>query len=194
MKEVLGFLTIVLGILGNIPYILDTFKWKTKPHLFSNLIWLVMTTVVFFGQLRAGAGPGAWTTCTMAIITLFIFLLSFKYGTKDITKVDVVFLVIGLLAIIPWYLTRDPTISVVIATIIDACGFFPTIRKTINDPSSETLSAWVINCIRHGLALFAIANFVLATYIYPIALLIMNMIVVYVIVSGRKNKLKRFNL
>jgi|CXWK01.1.fsa_nt_gi hypothetical protein len=189
MKEAIGIIAVALGIIGAIPYIRDIFRGKTKPHLFSNIIWAVVTTLAFFGQTAGGAGPGAWTTGVMAIITTVFMVLSIKYGTKDITKTDVFFLVIGLLAIIPWWLTDDPTISVVIATIIDVCGFSPTIRKTINDPGSETLSSWVLNCIRHGLSLFALTQFTTVTYIYPLALFLMNIITVYIIVRGN-NKLK----
>ena len=189
MKEAIGIIAVALGIIGAIPYIRHIFRGKTKPHLFSNIIWAVVTTLAFFGQTAGGAGPGAWTTGVMAIITTVFMVLSIKYGTKDITKTDVFFLVIGLLAIIPWWLTDDPTISVVIATIIDVCGFSPTIRKTINDPGSETLSSWVLNCIRHGLSLFALTQFTTVTYIYPLALFLMNIITVYIIVRGN-NKLK----
>ena len=185
MKEVLGIIAVLLGVLGIVPYIRDIFKGKTKPHLYSNIIWAVVTTLAFFGQLAAHAGPGAWTTGVMALITIYLVFLSKKYGTRDVTKMDVVFLIIGLLAIIPWYLTSDPTISVVIATVIDACGFIPTIRKTINDPGSETLITWISNLVRHGIAISALSIFSIATYIYPLALLMMNIIVVYVIIVGK---------
>lgn len=185
----IGFIAIALGIIGSIPYVYDILKGKTKPHLFSNLIWAIVTTIAFFGQTAAGGGPGAWTTGVMAIITILILMLCFKYGTKDITTLDIVFLIVGLISIIPWYMTKDPTVSVVIATVIDVCGFFPTIRKTINAPMTETLSTWILNLVRHGLALFALTTFVTATFIYPLALFFMNIIVVYVIITG-KNKQK----
>lgn len=189
MKETIGLIAVALGIIGAIPYIIDIFKGKTKPHLFSNIIWAVVTTLAFFGQTAGGAGPGAWTTGVMAIITIAIMFLSINYGTKDITRSDIFFLVIGLLAIIPWWLTDDPTISVVIATIIDVCGFFPSIRKTIRDPRSETTSTWILNLIRHGISLFALTKVTTVTYIYPLALFLMNIIMVYIIVYGRR-KLK----
>lgn len=185
MKEILGIIAVLLGIFGIIPYIRDIFLGKTKPHLYSNVIWAVVTTLAFFGQLSAGGGPGAWTTGVMAIITIYIAILSKKYGTKDVTKLDIIFLIIGLLAIIPWYLSHDPTISVMIATIIDICGFIPTIRKTINAPGSETLITWITNMIRHGIALFALSTLTVATYIYPFSLFIMNIIVVYVIITEK---------
>lgn len=188
MHNILGLITISLGIIGNIPYIRDIWKGKTKPHLFSNLIWGITTGIVFLGQLVSGAGPGAWTTGLATIFTLYILFLSFKYGTKDITKSDKVFLVIGICSIIPWLLTKDPLVSVVLATAIDVCGFFPTIRKTIKDPKSETLSSWIINLSRHGLSLFAIINFSLVNYIFPMSLFVMNIILVSTIVIGRRKQ------
>jgi hypothetical protein len=186
VKEILGFITVALALVGFFPYFRDILKGKTKPHLFTYLIWTVVTFLAFFGQVAAGAGPGAWTTGTMALLTVGVLALSFKYGTEDIKKVDAIFLAVALLAIVPWWLTHNPTLSVVIATIVDVCAFFPTIRKTFNDPSSETLISYVLNLFRHSLALFALSTFALATYIYPAALLFMNVIMVFVIVTEKR--------
>lgn len=186
VKEILGIVAIALGFLSVAPYIFDILKGKTKPHLFTYIIWTIVTTLAFFGQMSAGAGPGAWTTGFMAVLTFFILLLSLRYGTKDVTKLDTVFLVFGLLAIVPWWLTHDPTLSVVTATVVDICGFFPTIRKTFYDHSSENLLSWVINLFRHVVTLFALSHLVLATYIYPLSLLFMNALIVYVILRGRR--------
>ena len=53
MKETFGIIAVLLGVLGIIPYIRDIFKGKTKPHLYSNIIWAIVTTLAFFGQLVA---------------------------------------------------------------------------------------------------------------------------------------------
>ena len=189
MKEFLGLIAVILGFVGFYPYFRDIFRGKTKPHLFTYLIWSIVTALAFLGQWTSGGGPGAWTTGTMEVLTVFVLILSFKYGTEDVTKTDVVFLVVALGAIIPWWLMHDPTLSVIIATIIDVCAFFPTIRKTYNDPSSETLTTWVLNILRHSLSILALTNLLLVTYIYPAALAIMNVVVVAVIV-GRKGRVK----
>ena len=179
-------MAVALAFVGFYPYVRDIFKRKTKPHLFTYLIWSIVTSLAFLGQVASGAGPGAWTTGTMAVLTILILVLSFKYGTEDITKLDIVLLVAALCAIVPWWLTHDPTVSVLIATFIDVCAFFPTIRKTYNDPFSETLISYVLNLFRHSLSILALTSFVVASYIYPTALVVMNAILVAVIVSGRK--------
>ena len=130
MKEAIGLIAISLNIIGTIPYVRSIYRGKTKPHLFSNIIWLVVTAIAFLGQVTKDAGPGAWTTGVATLTTLYILILAIKYGTKDVTRLDYVFLVLGLASIIPWILTDDPTISIVMATLVDVCGFIPTMRKT----------------------------------------------------------------
>lgn len=186
MKEAIGIIAVVLNIVGMVPYIRSIYRGKTKPHLFSNIIWAIVTTIAFFAQLTKEAGPGAWTTLISAIATVYVCILCVKYGTKDVTRLDYFFLFAGLISIIPWLITNDPTISVVLATIIDACGFIPTIRKTWNDPKSENLFSWIINLIRHGISMFAIRNLVLATYIYPLTLFFMNIITISAILRKKK--------
>jgi len=67
----------------------------------------------------------------MAVITIGVLALCFKYGTSDISKLDAICLVGALVAIIPWWLTKDPMLPL-FATGIDMLAFFPTIRKTYN--------------------------------------------------------------
>lgn len=186
MKELLGAAAALLAIAQAIPYIIDIFRGKTKPHLYTYFIWSVVTALAFAGQYVAGGGPGSWTTGIMAIITIGVLLLCFKYGTEDITLFDGVFLVAALVAIIPWWITKDPMLSVILATIIDVLAFFPTIRKTYNEPSSETLISYISNLIRHPLSIAALSVYSITTVIYPAALFVMNLILVLVIMTGRK--------
>src|SRR5215213_6872426 len=106
MKEILGVATIILAITGLIPYFLDIIKNKTKPHLFSWIIWTVTTFLVFIGQVQKGAGAGAWNTGVVGGLSLFITILTIKRGSKNITKSDKFMFGMSLLAIIPWVMTN----------------------------------------------------------------------------------------
>jgi uncharacterized protein with PQ loop repeat len=35
MKEVIGIIAVIFTFVGYIPYIMDTIKGKTKPHIYS---------------------------------------------------------------------------------------------------------------------------------------------------------------
>jgi len=185
MKEALGLITVALSVIGHTPYIIDTLKKKTKPHILTWLIWSIVTVLAFLGQWAKGGGAGSLTTGVTGVITIFIAILAFKNGTKNISKSDKVFFVAALFAIIPWYITKDPTISVVIASTVDAFAFYPTMRKTLKDPGSETLTTYIMNVLRHGLSIGALSSYNLATYIYPLILLVMNAVVAAMIIAPR---------
>ncbi|MFA5770752.1 MAG: hypothetical protein WC894_04640 [Patescibacteria group bacterium] len=185
MKEIIGFITVALAFIALYPYIVDIFKNKTKPHIFTWLVWAIVTILAFFGQWQKGGGAGSWTTGVTGIITIFIALISFKKGSRDITKFDVLIFIGALIAIIPWSLTKDPTLSIVILTIIDVLAFMPTIRKTIKDPQSETFISYVLHAIRHSLSILVLANYNIATYIYPASLAVMNIIILSIILKSR---------
>ena len=188
MKELLGLIAVFLAIIGYSSYFLSIFRNRIRPHLFSWIIWSITTALVFLGQFQKGGGAGSWTTATTGLITILIAVIALKNGTKNITKLDAVFFTGALLAIVPWLLTKDPTASIVILTLIDVCGFIPTIRKTLRDSNSETLTLYTINIFRHGLAMVALANYNVATYLYPMTMLIANGIMVYIIKKPKFNK------
>lgn len=188
MKELIGIVTVALTFIALYPYIADIFRNKTKPHVFTWAIWAIVTILAFFGQWQKGGGPGSWTTGVTGILTIFIAIISLKKGSRDITKLDVAIFIGALFAIIPWMMTKDPTLSVVILTIIDVLAFIPTIRKTVKDPKSETFISYVLHAIRHSLSILALANYNLATYIYPAALAVMNITLVIIIAKSKIKK------
>ena len=195
MKELLGLLAVIIAITGHIPYILDTIHGKTKPHLFSWLTWAVIISLSFFGQWSRGAGAGSWSTAVTGVIVIIIAILAIKKGTKDITFVDKFLFIAALITIIPWYLTNDPTLSVIMATIVDACAFILTIRKTIKDPSSETLVTYSSNVLRNALSIFALSQYNVVTLIYPSYSLIVNIIMTAIILRPKllQKQKKRVN-
>ncbi len=174
MKETFAGIAAVLAIVGNVPYIIDIFRGKVQPHAYTWFVWTVVSAIVFFGQVAKGAGVGAIPTAASGFFTLLIFVLSLKNGFKHITKIDTAFLIFALAGIIPWILTSDPTISVIIAVSIDLIAFMPTLRKTWLEPSTETPLLYGMNVIRHILALLSMQTYNIATTLHSIAMLVTN--------------------
>ena len=59
-KEFLSAIAIALTLIAFLPYIRSILRGKTKPHVFSWLIWGTTTFVVFLAQLADEGGVGAW--------------------------------------------------------------------------------------------------------------------------------------
>lgn len=187
-KELIGIVAVLLSVIGHTPYIIDTYKKKTRPHVFTWLIISIVVAIAFFGQLAAGAGAGAWSTGITALIVFIIAFLAVRNNNTKITTLDKVFFGCALLAIIPWYITKNPTISIVMVTLIDACAFVPTLRKTIKDPESETLTTYLMNILRHGLSVLAISTYSFTTVLYPAYLLVLNITLSSVILHYKIKK------
>ena len=177
-KEFIAIIAGFIAIAGNLPYLIDIVKKRVEPHPYTWLVWTIVSGITFFGQIAKGAGVGAVPTGAAEIFTIIIFLFSLQYGFKNIKKIDTYFLVFALLGIIPWILTKDPTISIVIVVSIDLIAFVPTLRKTWNLPRSETPLLYGANVLRHVLTLFSLQAYNIATMLHSIAMIITNSIMV----------------
>lgn len=170
----LAGLAIILTFYAYIPYLVGIFKGKTKPHLFTWLIWSTVTLIAVVVQVLEGGGMGAWPTIAAAITCFFVTLLAFKFGSKDIKKIDYIFLLASLSAIPLWLITNNPAYSAVLVTIIEIVAAFPTIRKSWNKPEEEVTSTYGINTFRYFLSILALATFSVSTVAYPIGMVFMN--------------------
>lgn len=174
MKDIIGTVAVVLTFVGYIPYIVDTIKGKTKPHIYTWFIWGLVTAIAFGLQIADKAGPGAYTTLAAAIVCFIIFLFGLRQGNKDITSSDSVFFLLSLLALVLWLFAKQPVLSVILVSVIDMLGFVPTVRKSWHKPHEETLISYLTNTFRFGLALFALERYTLVTMLYPVTWIIAN--------------------
>ncbi len=186
MKETFAIIASIMAILGNIPYLRDVVQKKIQPHPYTWLVWSIVSAIAFLGQMAKGAGIGLLPTFCAEIFTVIIFFFSLRYGFKQIKKVDTYFLIIALLGLIPWWITKDPTLSVIIVVSIDLVAFIPTIRKTWKNPKSETPLLYSMNVGRHILTLFSLQAYNIATMFHSIAMIVTNTIMTGIIVGKKK--------
>lgn len=177
-KIILAIIAAVLAIIGNIAYFRDVLRGRIKPHPYTWLIWSIVSCVTFFGQLQKGAVIGALPTGVAEAFTILIFIFSLKYLFKGnaghIKKTDTIFLIIALAGLIPWALTRDPTISVIIVVSIDAIAFIPALRKTWSHPRTEKPALYEMNVARHVLSLFSLNAYNVVTTLHSIVMICTN--------------------
>lgn len=186
MKETIAIVAALLAVAGNVPYVVQVIRGKVQPHAYTWFVWSIVSGVVFFGQVAKGAGVGAIPTAASEIFTFIIFALSLRYGFKHTTWVDTAFLIAALLGLIPWVLTKDPTLSVVIVVTIDVLGFIPTLRKGWFEPESETPILYGSNVLRHGLALFSLQAYNIATTLHSIAMITVNSVMTLVLLMRKR--------
>lgn len=185
-KPVLGSIALLVAFVSYVPYIKNIFVGKTKPHAFSWLVWGILNGIAFAGQMHDKGGAGAWSVGLTAAVMFFIFSVSLKRGEKDIRPFDWFCLISALLSLIPWLLTNDPLVSVILITIIDALGFLPTVRKSYKKPHQETLVTFMLSIIKYSLVVIALQKYTAVTVLFPLSLVVMNALFVGMLVIRRK--------
>ncbi len=167
-KEILSAVAIVLTFYAFLPYIRSIYQGKTKPHVFSWVIWGSTTFVVFLAQLADKGGAGAWPIGVSGLITIYVALLAYtKKSDNTITGTDWLFFALAMTSLPLWYFTSDPFWAVVILTTVDILGFGPTLRKAYCVPFEENLMFFVIIAVRNLLAIMALAHYSLTTMLFP---------------------------
>ena len=166
-KTIIGIVAVSLTFVGYAPYVRDIVRRKTTPHMFTWLVWLLSDSIAAGLQLFGGAGVGAWPTVAVSVFCLGIFILSWRYGSKDIAKSDVCFLLLALTALVLWLVVKQPVLSIILIVFTDVAGLGPTVRKSWSKPYSETLSTYQISSARYILSIFALRQFNILTLLYP---------------------------
>ncbi len=169
-KIIFLILSVICGLSAFIPYLFDTFKLKTKPHIYTWIIWAMTQGTATFAIFYGGGRLGGVELAIGVVLQIVVIIFSLKYGTKDITKSDKIILLIAFLSIIIWWQLKQPILSVILISAIDIFGYMPTFRKSYKDPWSETLTTWILFALSNIFAILALSeyNFLTVTYLASI--------------------------
>jgi len=185
-KVIFGILATILVTIEFLPYVRDIFRKKTQPHIYSWLVWTIIQGVGTLAMFRGGANFGALALAIGTLFCIIIFLLAFKYGTKNITKLDTVLLIAALITIVIWLIQKDPLWAVILIVIIDLTAFIPTYRKTYFEPYTETLISYIFSVLSNVFGIIAIAHYSFITTFYISTLVVTNILMVLIIIFRRR--------
>ncbi len=186
LKTILWILAIWLAIYWYFDYIKDTIKWKTTPHLYSWIVFLIMDAIAFLIQINDNAGPWAWWTLATGLMWLTVLILAIKNWDKNITKSDTVAFILALCSIWLYIFLDNPIYALVNVIIILLFAMYPTFRKSYYKPSEETLSLYTIAWIRSGISIIATVNISALTIWLPISIIIINTFFIWMVLIRRK--------
>lgn len=167
-KALLSGAGVVMTLVMFMPYIRSIRQSRTQPHVFSWLIWTLVTLSVFFAQLAGGAGGGAWPIGVSGLITAYVAMLAYSRNTdRNITRSDWIFLLVALTALPCWYFTSNPLWAVIILTGVDLAGFAPTFRTAHANPQREHIGFYALAAVRNLIAILALEHYSATTILFP---------------------------
>jgi len=157
-----------IALVAYIPYLLDMFRGKNKPHLYTWISIFLITAVVAYLQLIGGAGIGAIPVVIGVGVDVIILFYCFKFGTTDIIFMDKICLGISIIGLASYVALHDkPIVALALVSIAEVISFIPTVRKTRNDPYSESLPSYYLLLGKLSLILVALQKYNLLTVSYP---------------------------
>lgn len=193
IKILFGLLAPLVAFISFFPYIKDVLARKTTPHIYSWLIWAILQTMATIAILKTNSLWSASGVAMLGLVSIIVFLLSFKYGTKNITLFDTLCLLGALIAITFWIFAHNVTLSMILITIIDFMAFLPTYRKGYEEPHSETIFLYICSAFSNLFSLLSITRYSIESSLYVASLVIANVIFVAIVLT-RRNTLKNMSI
>jgi len=178
-KAIISIIIVLTQISASLLYIIDTLKGKTKPNRVSFLLWGVM---VIAGSASLSAGF-SWANLPVIVAgagPLIIFLCSFvnKNAYWKLKALDYICGLFAVLALILWWLTKNPLLAIFFAIFADILASIPTLIKIANHPETETKKSYYLYAIAHTFNLLTISTWIITETASPIYLFIINWIFV----------------
>ncbi len=184
----IGFaiLSVIICLFAFYQYIRDIFLRRTEPHVYTWFIWIITQGTAFAGILYGKGELGSVGLGVSMALVVFVFILSLKYGTKNITTFDTALLAATLLAIFVWWQLNNITLAVIMVSLIDALIYIPTFRKSWEEPWSETISSWLLFNGANIANIAALNKYNFLTLVYLITIIICNFILIAICVFRRR--------
>ena len=133
-----GLISVAVVTANHLYYLSLTIKREIKPHIFTLMIYLIVTTSVGLGMTGEGAmGPGVRLALPALLYLLMIFF-SIKQGVDYINRLDIVMLFFATLGLPLWWLTENPRVSILFLAAVEGFGFAPALIKAYRLPNEDS--------------------------------------------------------
>ncbi len=189
MLEYLVFLAAIATLLATFVYVRSMFRGSAKPNRISWLMWSIAPFIAAAAALSNGVGLAALPVFMSGLSPFLIFSASFVLRNAHwrLTSFDYVCGVLSALALILWFVTKDPNIAIIFAIASDALASVPTLTKAWNHPETEIAWPFLVGVFNAVTSFSAIVIWTFSSYAFPAYLMIINLLL-FVSLYGRKVK------
>lgn len=172
MQQIFAGLSIVLLLLANPPYIIDTLRGKTRPERMTWFIFSALGIIAFVSQIYLGASWSLVFSGVDALASTTVFVLSIWRGVGGHTKLDIAALVVAVIGVIIAVAAKQPIISLLGVVLADGAGTVLSIRKAFIEPGSETSITWIFTGTAALFGCLSVGRLSFELLLYPLYLAI----------------------
>ena len=174
LRATLLALGALLVLLSAYPYLLDVVQGRTRPRLFSWVIWTLLGAVATVAAFVEREYASATLTAAATLETGAIAVVGWRCGNRAFERLDAVCLAGVVLGLLLWIRYDSPFVGLSAALAIDLLAAVPTVRHAWCRPREETTLAYVLCAIAAACSLAAMSRPTLMGSLYPLYLLIVN--------------------
>jgi hypothetical protein len=175
-----------------LPYLRDIRRGTTRPQRASWFVFSTLSITAAVSQFAGGAGPGAWLAAGSAAGFSAVFVVSIRTGEGGFSRADRAALSVAAIAVAASVVTSTPLVALLGVIVAEQAAVVLTVRKTFDDPTSETMSTWILDGAAGVAAIAAIPNFTdLNDLLYPIHHILANLAVVATIIAAPASRERR---
>jgi len=187
MRNITLLILGAINLVAIIPYVVDTYRRKTKPALATWSTWALVNGVAATSAIAAGH---AFNTVVLAssyfVGTFAVLALALTRGTRAYTLFDGACQLLAIAGVVLWVLAKNPNVAVAFAVVVDVLAALPSFRHARAHPREETwITFYIAGVVSIGIVACA-SSFSFAALAYPLDNVIVNLGLVSVILTGRR--------
>ncbi len=183
MIEYLVIAAALATLLAAFAYIGSMFRGGAKPNRISWLMWAIAPFIATAAARSNGVGWAVLPVFMAGFSPFLIFTASFLTNKAywKLSNFDYICGGLSGMALVLWYLTKDPNVAIVLAIASDGLATIPTLIKAWRRPETESIWPFVTG-VFGALSSLAVATlWTFSEYAFPIYLLIVNIMVLLAI-------------
>ena len=177
---ILSFLAGIFIFAAQITLVVDVFKRKISPSLLSWLGWALLIGTGFVAQVVEQGWE--WSLLGLLLSTLGCFVIFFTaWILKNylMVKSDWRFLILGLLCLVIYFISKDAWITTIFAIVADFIVGIPTLIHAHKNPVSQKSNAWMLGFVSWIFSLILCIGHSWLYALFPIYLFLYNGAMVY---------------
>ncbi len=183
------FLGLLFNVFGTAKYIIATLRGQTKPNRVTFFLWALAPLIAFAAQIHEGVGLSSLMTFIVGFNPLLIFLASFV-NKRSVWKLHTLDKVCGALSLVGlglWLIFQTGEIAILFAIAADALAAIPTVVKSYHEPETENPWPFIAGIVSATVALLTAKVYDFATISFPVYILLICIILVYLIALRRRS-------
>lgn len=183
MFQYIVFIGTFLQMTGIFFYIKDTLKGKNKPNRVSWLIWAASPIISTMAALSDGVGLATLPVFAAGFGPLLVLIASFV-NKKSYWELEIYDYLCGgfsVLALILWWITKEPSIAILFALISDGFASIPTVIKSWKNPETETVSTYILGLCGVLTSFLVLKTFSFSELAFPCYLVFIDSLLIILI-------------